>query len=218
MKNKLIVVLRYNRDISWIKEYSNNILIYNTGEPLNNGYNYTIINMENLGNSTNPKHMLKFFVDNYDNLPICIAFLQDYPFDHCKKEVLDKLILNNCLTALEYYGPIPGNNWEKRAEDGGYIEKNDYAYIRANDHLYHHTCKYSEFDVFMNHYFENYLHLDWLRFAPGCQYIIEKKNVLQYPREFWNNLMNEINVFGSTEAFIIERALYYILKGVYKLR
>jgi hypothetical protein len=70
----------------------------------------------------------------------------------------------------------------------------------------------------MNKYFEDYQHLDWIRFSPGSQYIVEDEQAKQYPRKFWECLMNELNSKSPTEGHIIERALYYILIGSYKLR
>jgi hypothetical protein len=218
MYSKQFIIFRYSRDVSWVKEYSDNILIYNTGTPLK--YDYTILNVENFGNCSNQKYMYKYITDCYINnsLPNCMVFLQDHPFDHCKKEILNKLILNDYFTPLEYYGSTPANGWERRTENGGFLEINNNWYISENNKLHKVICKYKSFDEFMNHYFSNYTHLDWLRFAPGCQYVVPKANIQQYPLEFWRQLMNEINVFGATEAEVMTRALLYILRGDYKLR
>mgnify|MGYP006910669639 CR=1 FL=1 len=120
--------------------------------------------------------------------------------------------------SLEYYGKIPANAFENRDKDGGFMERNNNWYISAHNQTYQQTCQYSSFDEFMNKYFENYVRLNWIRFAPGSQYIIEKKQALYYSKSFWESLMKELPKHNVTEGHIIERALYYILNNYYKAR
>jgi hypothetical protein len=68
----------------------------------------------------------------------------------------------------------------------------------------------------MNTIFKNYQHIDWIRFAPGSQYLINKDIALRYSKNFWGHLKNELYNNNMTEAHIIERACYYILNGVYE--
>ena len=70
----------------------------------------------------------------------------------------------------------------------------------------------------MNRYFENYNHLNFIRFAPGSQYLVPKQNILQYPQHFWEDIMNELNSRTPTEGHIVERSLWYIFTGSYNLR
>jgi hypothetical protein len=70
----------------------------------------------------------------------------------------------------------------------------------------------------MQVYFKNYKHVDWIRFAPGSQYIIEKRQLLHYPQKFWGVLMQELHQNNATDGHIIERALWMILQGNLELR
>ena len=97
--------------------------------------------------------------------------------------------------------------------DGGYMERNDSWYISAHNGTYNLTCKYNSFDEFMNKYFSNYSHIEWIRFTPGSQYIVTKEQCLFYPKSFWESLMNELNINRATEGHIIERALYMIFNN-----
>lgn len=211
---KLWIISRYNEDYNWINEYTNKYIIYNKGEPIYGDAH--IINLENIGG--NQKDVLMFIHDNYDNLPELMVFVQANPWDHCKKEIFDELIRNNFFTPLEYYGQHPANAWEARTPDGQFLELNNSWYISAHNNSHNQICKYSSFDEFMNYYFEDYKCLEYIRFSPGSQYIIEKSQALQYPRKFWEYLMNELNSKTPTEGHIIERALYHIFIGSYKLR
>jgi hypothetical protein len=201
------VVSRYNEDLNWILEYTNDFLIYNKGEPI---ADVRVVNTENIGG--NQRDIFKFIYENYENLPELIAFLQAYPFDHCQKIIFDNLIYNEFFTSIEYYGSIPSNNAEQRDANGGYLEANNSWYISSHNSTFGLNCKYSSLDEFMNKYFINYEHTDWIRFSPGSQYLIEKRQALFYPRSFWKNLMNELTERNSTEAHIVERVLWTIFQ------
>lgn len=212
--DKLFILSRYNEDYSWIEEYTEDYLIYNKGNPILD--NPKIINTENIGG--NQRDIAKFAYENYENLPDIMIFIQSFPFDHCKKEIFDELIKNTEFTALEYYGNTPANAWEARDENGGFKEINNDWYISAHNKTYNLTCRYSSFDELMNKYFEDYSHIGYIRFAPGSQYLITKKEILQYPKYFWKYFMEELTTKNSTEAHIIERSLWYVLNGSYTLR
>ena len=202
-----IIISRFNEDFSWVKEYTDDYLVYNKGEPIDDPH---IINTENIGG--NQRDIFKFIHDFYDDLPDLMAFMQAYPFDHCKKEVFDKLIYNTCFTPLEFHGGDPANNFERRANDGGYMEYNNVGYIKGNNLTHGVTCKYSSLDQFKNKFFSNYGRPNWGRFSPGSQYMIEKRQALHYSKTFWKNLMDELPRNFMSEAHIIERALWMMLQ------
>ena len=202
-----IIISRFKEDFNWVKEYTDDYLIYNKGEPIDNPH---IINTENIGG--NQRDIFKFIHDFYDDLPELMAFMQADPFDHCKKETFDKLIYNEYFTSLEDYGAVPANAYEKRDEDGGFLEINNSWYIAANNITYNVSCKYSSFDQFMEKYFSNYKTGSHIRFSPGSQYIIEKKQALHYPKTFWKSLMDELSENFMSEGHIIERSLWLILQ------
>lgn len=214
MVEKLFILSRYNEDYSWIENYTQDYIVYNKGELILN--NPKIINIENLGG--NQRDIAKFAFEHYDYLPDIMIFTQAFPFDHCTQNVFDKLIQNTEFTPLEYYGNTPANGWEQRDEFGGFKEINNSWFVSAHNQSKNQTCRYNSFDEFMNKYFDNYNHLDFIRFAPGSQYLITPKEILQYPKKFWVILMNELNSLSPTEGHIIERSLWHIFKGSYKLR
>lgn len=211
---KTFLLSRYEEDYNWIKEYTNDYIVYNKGKSIKNDSH--IFNTENIGG--NQRDIFHFIWENYEKIPDIMIFIQAFPFDHCKKEVFDKLIENNKFTSLEYYGNLPANDYEARTKDGKFLEYNNNWYINAHNYSHNQTCKYKSFDEFMNKYFEDYQHLEWIRFSPGSQYIIEDEQAKQYPKNFWKCLMNELNSKSPTEGHIIERALYHIFVGTYKLR
>lgn len=202
------VISRYNEDVSWIKSYTNNYIVYNKGK--DDLKQFKTKKLPNIGG--NQYDIFHYIYTNYNNLPDLMAFVQAEPFDHCKKEVFNKLILRNKFTSLEYYGPTPANSYERRDFDGGFMEINNSWYINAHNKKHRLQCKYSSLDEFMKKLFKNYHYPDWIRFSPGSQYILEKKQVLHYSRKFWKQLMEEISGFNLSEAHIVERTLWMIFR------
>lgn len=209
----MVVISRYNEDISWIDSYQCNFIIYNKGEHLER---YNCISKPNIGN--NQRDICEYIYDNYDRLPDIIRFLQGYPFDHCKKETFDKIIYNENLTRVEEFRDHPNVPPLYLDSDGFFREpNNNHPIISTNEH-YKQSCKYESFDSFMNSIFVDYSHVDFISFSPGSQYIVPKENILYYSKEFWKYLMNTLNRNFMTEAHIMERALWYIFSNKYKSR
>jgi len=208
------VVSRYKEDVNWIKEYTDNYVIFNKGEALGDTFTEKIV--ENIGG--NQRDIFQFIYENYDNLPNLMIFIQAYPFDHCNKDKFNALIKQGGFASVEAYEHIPECNAHKKDKtDGGYTEINNSWYIDAhNRHIKDFSCKYSSYDQFMHSIFKDYSSVPWIRFAPGSQYIIEKRQALNYSKKFWLHLMNVLNKNNMTEAHIIERACYYIINGTYK--
>ena len=214
---------RYQEDVSWLSNYANDSFIYNKGVDDLKGYNSKQV--ENIGG--NQYDICRYIYDNYSDLPKTIAFVQGNPYDHCAKEKFDKIITENWFSALESYEQLKENSAHKKCTsiDFGYMEINNSWYIRAhNQHLlkmgFKVNCPYNSFDDFMNTFFDGYMHIDWLRFSPGSQYLVEKERCLRYPRSFWGNLMSifpsDKSINGGTQAHIIERALWLIFCGFYR--
>ena len=212
------VISRYSEDVSWLKDYNiHDYIIYNKGAPLSNEFNELILS--NVGN--NQRDIFEYIVNNYDNIPKLTAFIQGYPFDHCKKEKFDKILNNKSFTALESQEDHPITAGHKKSDDGQYMEINTSWYINAHYNNWGNgghkdrRCQFNSFDSFMHSIFVDYSHLEWLRFAPGSQYIVEQKQILRYSKKFWEHLMNILCENDMTEGHILERACWYILKGIY---
>lgn len=210
----LFVVSRYNENIDWIKYYTDYYIVYNKGDPILDDVH--VINTENIGN--NQRDIFRFIYYNYEHLPRLTAFIQAYPFDHCRKEVFDKLIFNSYFTSLEEYEIMRENVACRKDINNGYVEYNNSWYIKEHNKSKAIKCKYRSFDKFMDKYFTNYERVMGIRFSPGSQYIVERNQILYYPKKFWESLMNELPRHGMTEGHIIERALFYIFTNKYKLR
>jgi len=222
--NVLFVVSRYNEDLRWLEEFTDNYFIINKGQ---NNLSYIFANKFQRPNyGGNQYDICQFIVDNYDDLPDLICFVQGFPFDHCHKDVFQQLINNTSFTALESYGGIPEGEYHKKDVDGGYMELNNSWYIAAhNEKLLSEnkeiTCKFDSYDDFMHSLFSDYQPLDFIRFTPGSQYIVTKQDCLHYSKAFWQRLIDflpKTDVNGGTEAHLLERALFYIFKDKFTER
>ena len=226
MKSKcLFVISRYNEDISWIKNYSNNYIVYNKGK--DNLPGYKVQKRPNFGG--NQYDIFHFIYYNYDNLPQLMAFVQGNPFDHCKKEKFDAIIGNTSFTSLESYENFLKTADRKRCRltkgfDSGYSEINNSWYIESHNGTikkkgYKVTCPFKNIAQFMDSLFEDYDDPKFIRFAPGSQYLVEKKQCLFYSKKFWKYLMDVIptkeGLNGGTEGHIIERSIWSIFNNIY---
>lgn len=208
------IISRYKENVHWIKDYTDNYVIYNKGEPLSEKeYNY--IQLDNIGN--NQYDIFHYFYNNYEDLPELMLFVQAYPFDHCDKEQFEKKMYNEEFTPIEHPEKFNHTGASKADVDGGYMEINNNWYIAAHNGTHGLTCKYKSFDEFMNKVFKNYVSKPFIRFTPGSQYLIESKQAYKYPKYFWKFMMDELPKNNMTEGHIIERALYEILTGDLKI-
>jgi hypothetical protein len=209
------VVSRFKEDPSWIKEYTNNYIIYNKGEELDESFNVKV--MPNIG--ANQYDIFHFIYHNYEDLPDLTAFVQGEPWDHCNREKFDKIIHNEFFTALESFEHVdtsPGSGM-RLDNQGGYMEINNSWYIVSHNSTHGITCQYPSYHNFMNEMFKDYENPPYVRFTPGSQYLVPKENVLRYSKKFWKFIMNKFPETPlPTEGHIIERSLYYIFTGKYK--
>ena len=235
------VVSRYKNDVAWIKDYTDDFVIYDKSNTLPSCSK--VVKVPNVG--YNIHDIFHFIINNYSCLPELTAFLEGNPFDHCKKETFDKLIYNTEFTSLEDYSYLTseqigegndgdafiriGNVWRsppgdktetryrpyKKDVDGGYMEINSSWYMHAHFETYglQSTKFFGFFGEFLNETFDVHRidHPKWIRFAPGAQYIVPKKNILFYSKDFYKKLLSYVSYYKKpAEAHLLERAMYSI--------
>lgn len=204
-----IVISRYKESVDWIKSLTDYYIIYNKGEPLSEEYNQ--IMSPNFGG--NQYDIFKYIHDNYENLPSLMCFLQGNPFDHCLKDRFYSLIEN------DHYTPIFGDiNYPL----GDYKEPNDNWYLHDNWPENYPKPRFSNFDEYCNHIFEDYIHQQTLTFPPGSQIMVERQQCLFYSKKFWETMMgcvsHKIGINGGRDAHIVERSIPIIFENKFKER
>lgn len=183
MSNKeiIVVIARYNKELDWLEKLKLPFVIYNKG---NDDLNYDYIKSENVGRES--ETFIRYIIDDYDNLPNKIVFLQDDPFYH-SSDVINKI--NN------YIGDslLPLSDWITDSDLNGCP----------------HHCGLS-----IKEYISMYIpemKINNLVFASGAQYIVPKQYILTKPLIWWKKIYNTHFTEQNT-PWILERLWSYIYK------
>lgn len=193
------IISRYNHDISWLKDYTNDYVIYDRSpKPLKES-----IVVPNIG--SNIYDFFTFIIDNYDNLPDVGVYTKANLFKYITREEFDRVKDNATFTPLltqnhKTYMPIC------YYKDGMYYEKNNLWFLGAHPTM--HTKSAMELQELLG-----IKDLEYIPFAPGSNYILPKENILKHSKEFYEKLRAYLEwTIYPGEAQIVERGLYTIWK------
>ncbi len=225
-KNFLVVSdynwLPQNIEESWVHKYTDNYLIYDRA----NRWEETdkIKKQVNLGQ--NIYDMFDFIITHYDNLPETTIFCRaaimlpkgrEKPLSNgtCGEEKFNSLMNNTTFTELHDFGPeVHNGNSSKFGPDGSFLEINNSWYFN------HHAGRYfNNLNVFLRDVYVDPIIPQYIRFAPGGSYIIPKKNILRYSKNFYEKLREYVGWDVLTgEAHMLERSLYTIFTCDYEIK
>ena len=217
IKKNFLVISQYNRDLSWIPEYTDNYLIYDRSEkPL---YPDTIdtskvIVSPNVG--YNSYDYFRYIIDHYDNLPEVVIFAKAWTFPrHVKKEYFDRVMNNEYFTPLTDY-TLHKDKWPYGffSPDGLLCELNTDAFLGPDRP----TKYFHRYNDFLKFCFKDPLIPRYRMFAPGGDYIVPKANILKLPKVVYQNLllfMSHDKHCGETH--IIERTMIPLWSGSFEL-
>lgn len=214
------VLSRYNHDISWLSDYTDDFILFDRSQNPLRGNN--ILQVANIGSDIYDK--LTFIIDNYNSLPNVAVYTKANLFKYITKREFDLIKDNQTFTPIltdshaevvcDAGMPEPGKPFSYY-KDGIYCELNWPAYLKNNKAKDQPTPV--TMDWYLNHPLVKLLgigdKLDYLPFAPGSNYILPKENILKHPKEFYETLRSYIDwdVYPG-ECMIIERGLYTIWK------
>ena len=81
-----LVIARYNEELDWVNNLNKeNVIIYNKGADEHS----SAIKRENIGREV--ESFFYYIIENYNNLPDYVIFLQGNPFDHMQGITPDNL-------------------------------------------------------------------------------------------------------------------------------
>lgn len=198
MKN-LLIVARYNEDISWVEDLDCTVIIYNKGDKLDPKYN--AINVPNFGKEA--ETYLRAIKENYDLM--CnfdhITFLQGDPFDHFP-EVLEILPQDNNNLNYEFPCPISTHNtvWFSTGKKS-FAFRTGFSECVANityDDEYLQIIKDTVLRLQLPWY-DN-----WIDYA-GAQFIIPKKYIHIKSHEWWNHVYD---VYECSDKHLYKNSNY----------
>ena len=202
------VLVGYNQDFSWIKDYTDDFLVYDRSETddfIKDLPPEKVIKTPNLGNADFDK--LCYLLDNYDNLPEVFLWGKTNLFKYITKEEFDlvkdnkeftPLLTQNHKVSSDNLGPV------SYYSGGIYHERNPLLY--SDDFKY---CKdYPEF-AYMFQLPNPY----YIPFAPGGNYILTRERVHRYSRDFYEKMAKVLPYAREPlEAHFCERSYYNIWK------
>lgn len=182
-KDLEVIVARYNEDLEWIKELNYKVTVYNKNVDDNHLFSNNLPNVGREGHT-----FFNHIVNNYNNLPEYLVFVQGNPFDHCSNVIS---LINNFDFKHEFkeLGVLHRLTIENESINN-YIQ--DFA-KRINISV--------NYPIYM---------------VPGAQYIISrrmiKKNTIDFYRKILETLKYEVYPWDGLQ---VEKTLFQIY-GVYK--
>lgn len=213
------ILVNYNTDPSWVKEYTDDYLIYDRSDDkscLKNVDESKVIHTENYGHCDYDK--LMYLIDNYDNLPEVFFWGKGNLWKHITKEEFDTLKDSNQFT------PVLTQMHKEIRSDGSfeYIRRHgtdkdicfysDKMFREYNNSWYlgSYPAKYfNSYGEFAKRFFLK--NPEYLEFAPGGNYILTRETVHKYGVDFYKGLA-EILPYCQLpgEAQMCERSYYNI--------
>jgi hypothetical protein len=184
-----IIVARYNENVEWTKQFPN-VIIYNKGEKLDNGYNEILLNNVGREGHTYYKHIC----DNYDKLADFTIFLQGNPFDHSP----------NIISNLNKY--INANDLRIDFE---FLSQYIHYSSLDSERDMHWQCK-NIHNTWKRVFNVNSCNQKCI-FGAGAQFIVSKNKILKNKKEFYENIVNILEyAIDPLEGYDIERFHRYI--------
>ncbi|HTK33043.1 MAG TPA: DUF3431 domain-containing protein [Candidatus Paceibacterota bacterium] len=218
--SNFLVISQFNRNLSWVPEYTDNYLIYDRSNDPNYELPATIDKNKvrkapNLG--YNSYDYFTYIIDNYENLPDVVIFAKAWTWPrHVTKEFFDRVMNNKTLTPLTDYR-MHADRWPYGffSPEGLVCELNTDIFLSHPDR----PTKYVHgFNDFLRFCFKEPLIPRYRMFAPGGDYIVPKEHILKLPKVVYENLrlfMSHDKHAGETH--IIERAMMILWTGNFEL-
>lgn len=211
MKRQL-VISNWKSDLEWIKmsKFSKeNITIYDRSDnPKDWSHLGKFYLSPNVGE--NIYDIFRFIIENYDDLPDITIFMKGNMIisETCGEyyyATLDRI--KKAFEANTFY-PI-----ERYHKQCIYPRVNDGMYMEPNDNGFTYTGMvrkfYNTYNEFLEDNFTNPFFPEYIRFAPGANYVVPKQNILSYSKQFYEKLQSYVSyAIVPLEAHILERALY----------
>lgn len=181
-----VIVARYNEDLSWVKDINHEVIVFNKNS--NDASNFEF-NLPNFGREGHT--FINYIVDNYDDLPDFLVFLQGNPFDHCPN-VID--IINN-------------------------FDYNSKFLPLGNTYTYYENPTYDSIDEQMKK-FAKEMGFDLIfpvTMVPGAQYLINKDVILRNPKELYERIRSSLDHELYPQAVLdLEKTLFQVY-GIYDM-
>lgn len=186
-----IVIAKYKENVDWINNINKtiNIYLYNKDCDYNNK---NAINLPNIGRESHS--YLYHIIKNYDNLDDIIIFTQGNYKEH---NIDNIMMLYEKINIFNVYSYEQDENLR--------ILNNNIILNRTN-------LNFSEWiDIYIEENLSNYLkENNKMYFNIGAIFCVKKENILSRSKDYYINLINQLNNINPEEGHFIERIWYYI--------
>lgn len=199
-----IVIARYNEDLSWLKENfrDQKVIIYNKGTDDINlpDNNYSIIKLPNIGRESHT--YLYYIINNYNNLPERVIFLQGDPINNFFTELVfslsdyQKIRKTNCENIIA---------WSCRTFN---VERENKILSDISQSKWHNTN-------YKNHNFKAFL-IDYIlgsdtlkkeyKYSPGANFAVDREKILSRELEYYIKIFNTLDNISPIEGHFLERS------------
>jgi len=219
----LLVITDYNFlpdniEESWVYEYTDNFLIYDKAHR----YKETDKIKHQINVGANIYDIFDFIFTNYENLPEIVIFCKGNVIPrHCGIEKFKKIINNSEFTTIENYiretpKYTPGIYSFVDETDGYYEKPIEVNATVANIHKSKYIFNYNDL---LNNIFENSSVGEYIRFAPGGNHILPKKDIIKFNKHFYETMRNYVSWHHKPgEAYLLERAMFTLFNNNFKIR
>lgn len=203
------IISRYNQDIEWVKEYTDDVVLYDRSDGVIQNYIHVplteIHQVPNIGSDIYDK--LTYIIDNYDNLPDVAVYTKANLFKFISKEEFDLIKDNKTFT------PLLTQHHKTYSDEQGVVcfYKHD-IYWEVNN-LWYLSAYPVKYNVELIQWLLGIDNIEYVPFAPGSNYILPKENILKHSRELYQELRSYLEWDRYPgEAMVIERGLYTLWK------
>lgn len=217
-KNLQIVIARYNEDLEWLKEEPFNqypVIVYNKG-PNQNFYHAPnikeVIPVKNIGRDAHT--MLYHIIKNYDNIADVTVFLPGsaqlgHKLPKAKSQVIECAKHNDTVIIKNASGYYP-NGIQKDLND---FQIDDYVSTDTKNKDLNPENKLlpAEIRPFGKWHETRFPNIQTNYVSYNCIIGISKKDILQHPKSYYENLIRELSTHSSPEVVhYYERAWFSI--------
>jgi hypothetical protein len=213
MMYKEIVVAKYKEDVSWLKDITIPVYVYDKCPEVKCEVelpeNVVFIPLDNLRNAREAHSYLAHIVSRMDELADLTFFVQGDPFEHCP-DFMDRIKIDyEDATSLTTQYTDTWPDWDiKQLDKVDYVQGFEVRYgdaYRYTNNKYYHNQRW--LDMIWTKVFPMAPLPQEFHFGYGAMWAVPRKRILQRLPQFWSWCLHEV----TTEPKILTAWSYEVL-------
>ena len=199
--NKLhIVVARYNEDINWLTPYFDYCKFYNKGL---DDINVPCVKLDNIGRESHT--YLSYIIDNYDNLPLYVVFIQGK---------LDDIYVCDDKSNIEVLNQIIKSTINNNISDN-HDDYKQFKYSIKYDYVEFTRNVKNTKNISLGKWCETYVKQPFPeidRWYKGACFGVSRERILRHDINFYKRLLNTLDNVNPISGYYLERLWYELFK------